>query len=201
METRILKSCDVHLLDKFLEESNSLHRIGESEKNAWLWYRTLLNEERKGVILFASIIEGKLDTVFCSFAADVLYNHKYKIIPFWVSGLVRSVNISSKIPGVKIDNLVAPVVLMYEQHGYKTSYAVRDVPINLNYQNIEKYIERVQNKNILSSRYNTYLDRFIDNPNTYYEFDLFKLIIPTSVPPGRKIAIFRYDLKYEFCKL
>ncbi len=197
MEIRILKSKDLGLFDEFL---SNCKEIQGSEKEAWQWYRNMLEEDRKGVILNALILDNKIITLFCSFAVDVVYNYKSKHFPVWVAGLIRSINISLDIPNVKIDSLAAPVALIYERYGYKSFYVVRAIPKYITYRNIDSYIKRVQNKNFPTDRYNPYLDRFIDSPETYKDFDIITHIIPKSVPAGRKIAIFRYDLKYEFCQ-
>lgn len=200
MEIRILNSNDLNLLDNFLTNVYNSGNISASEKSAWGWYRSLLEQNKKDAIFSASISEGSIDTVFCSFAVDVMYNYRSRHVPFWVAGLIRSVKLTSSIPGTKIDSLTSPVSLLYEQHGYKSFYVIRTIPASVNYNNIELYINRVQNKNFLPTRYNAYLDRFIESPERYQEFDIMKHIVPKSVPPNKKIAVFRYDLKYEFCK-
>jgi len=200
MEIRILKSDDLHLLDKFLEESNSLYNINESEQIAWQWYRKNLEQCRKGLILSAAINELGIHSIACGFAVDILYNSMFKKLPYWVAGLVRSIDISFARPDIKIDSLMMPISQIFENSGYKTFYVVRNIPKTINYHNIVSYIEKVQNKNFPTPRYNVFLDRFINNPAAYKDFDLIKHIIPTSVPDHKKVAIFRYDLKYEFCK-
>lgn len=195
---KILNNNDLNLLDNFLANIYESSSISVSEKSAWRWYRSLLEQNKKDVIVSALISNGSIDTVFCSFAVDVMYNYRSRHIPFWVAGLIRSIKFSTNIPDTKIDSLTTPVSLLYEQLGYKSFYIVRVVPVSINFHNIESYINRVQSKNFLSTRYNPYLDRFIDSPETYQEFDIIKHIIPKSIPLNKKIALFRYDLKYEF---
>jgi hypothetical protein len=200
MEIRLLTNKDLNLFDNFLVNIYNSADISVSEKSAWSWYRGLLEQNKKDAVFSALINNGSLDTVFCSFAVDVMYSYRVRHIPFWVAGLVRSVKFSSNTPDIKIDSLTTPVSMVYEQFGYKSFYIVRVVPASVNYNNIELYINRVQNKNFLPLRYKPYLDRFIDSPETYQEFDIIKHIIPKSIPLNKKIALFRYDLKYEFCK-
>ena len=200
MEIRLLTNKDLNLFDTFLFNIYNSADISVSEKSAWSWYRGLLEQNKKDAVFSALISNGSLDTVFCSFAVDVMYSYRVRHIPFWVAGLVRSVKFSSNTPDIKIDSLTTPVSIVYEQFGYKSFYVVRVIPASINYNNIESYINRVQNKNFVSARYTPYLDRFIDLPETYQEFDIIKHIIPKSIPLNKKVALFRYDLKYEFCK-
>lgn len=200
MEIRILKSQDLPLLDNFLHRIYEKYNIAQSEKNAWAWYRSLLEQNRLGLILCASIVDGEIRTVACNFIIDLLYDYKVKHIPAWAVGLVRSIDIATSIPDVKIDSLVTPAIQVFERNGYKTIYIAREVPKSLGYHNIVPYIERVINKNFKVERYNTFLDRLIEDPENYKEFDVIKHIIPKTVSAGKKIAIFRLELMYEFCE-
>lgn len=201
MEVRILKSQDIRLLDRFLKITNELYNIEQSEKSAWQWYRENLEKDRRGLVLCAAIDSDGINTISCNFAVDVLYNSNIKQFPYWVAGLTRSIDISNKIPGDKINSLMIPVSQIFENHGYKTFYVVRTIPKTINYHNIVSYINRVQNKNFPAPRCNVFLDRFIEDPATYNDFDLIKRIVPFNIPNHKKVAVFRYELKYEFCKI
>jgi hypothetical protein len=200
MEIRILKSQDLQLLDDFLSTLNEeMYDVSQSEKEAWAWYRSILEQNHRGLILCASINEGKILTIACNFVVDLLYNYKTRHFPYWVVGLVRSIDITNNIPNDKIDSLVTPAIRVLEKQGYKTIYIVREVPSSLGYHNIVPYIQRVINKNFKVERYNTFLDRFIEDPTNYKEFDVIRHIIPKKVSAGKKIAIFRLELMYEYC--
>lgn len=199
MEIRILKSQDLPLLDNFLQRVYEQYDITPSEKHAWSWYRSILEQDKLGLILSAAIVEGQIQTIACSFVIDLLYGYKTRHFSAWVIGLVRSINITNSIPGVKIDALIIPTTEIFERNGYKTIYIAREVPESLGYHNIVPYIKRVVDKNFKSERYNTFLDRFVEDPENYKRFDLITHIVPKTVSAGKKIAIFRYELMYEYC--
>lgn len=198
MEVRFLTSADIELFDNFLARCLKLDTLSQSEKDAWEWYRSLLEQDKKGFFLNALIIDGQIDFAACFFAIDVLYNVKKRRFPFWVCGLMRTVTFSNNPPVDKINLLTNPVSDIFERNGYKTFYIIRNVPNRIGYHNIEEYIKRVQNKTYQNLKYNVLLDRFVEDPLDDNQFDMIKNIVPKSIPRGKKIAVFRYELKYEF---
>ena len=197
---KLLETADSQLLKNFIDQI--LHNdpaITTSTTTALNWYLTKLTESAAGYYYFAELENNKIIKVFFTMTVSALFGSNVKkVFPFWVSGYIYALKHDST-PAAGFSDLYDAAVVFYESINYTTFYNVIQIPKKYNKSQIDKYLQRTYEKVIGKAvRYDYLFETVIDDPSTYDEFSLFKLIIPKQIPDNKKILITRSDLKNEF---
>ena len=196
---KLLESTDHQLLKDFIQEiKNTDPDIKESTSIALDWYFDKLMQINSGCNIFVDLENNKIIKALFTMTVSGIFNSTAKVFPFWVSGFIYTLKHEST-PAKGFSDLYDTAVAYYESIDYTTFFNVIKIPKHYTEIQINKYIlgtyEKIVGKAV---RYDYLIETVIDDPATYDEFRLFKLIIPKQIPANKKILITRMDLKNEF---
>jgi hypothetical protein len=196
---KLLETADSQMLIDFIQEiKNTDLSIKESTSSALDWYYDKLTKPNSGCNIFVELENNKITKAFFTMTVSSIFGSTHKVYPFWVRGYIYALKHDST-PAAGFSDLFDAAVEYYESINYTTFYNVIQIPKKYNKSQIDKYLQGTYEKIVGKAvRYDYLFETVIDDPSTYDEFILFKMIIPKQIPDNKKILITRMDLKNEF---
>lgn len=190
---KFLQKKDLEIFSDFVE---NLKNKTEQEIHAWNFFIESIENSKPEIIVSAEIKDEKIVSAIGCYSFPGIWNRPSKFIPFWVAGITRSIDPYTSV-GKRIDQIVSPACLYFENLGYNSFYTSRLLPSRIDYANCENYIQKYGDR-INTARYDGRVELLESDISAYKNLSQFyKVFAHKHWPEHKKLAILRYDLKYS----